>query len=225
MDTRIIENQSFGWNRNTHHKMTMLALRDINIDSNTKNQIARYSQMPDFIKSELGWHNNTHFFFPYAKNQSFGIGKNKHNNAFSKFEEHVQNSLNSRTKEEFYKYAGFAMHYLQDVSMPMHTEPGGFIKKIFDFYLHKNFERGKIMGAATKTSELAANYKPLNLKIDSLNELFLSTTAYSQRPYFKVSRFNKYKWPEIQQHCFNRGVDASRCFFEKIIKLATTLSL
>ena len=45
---------NFKWNKTTHLEMTMLALQNSSIDDITKRQVARYAQMPDFAKTELG---------------------------------------------------------------------------------------------------------------------------------------------------------------------------
>ena len=68
---------NFKWNKTTHLEMTMLALQNSSIDDITKRQVARYAQMPDFAKPELGYHNNTHFFFPNSKKKSFGLDSDK----------------------------------------------------------------------------------------------------------------------------------------------------
>ena len=82
--------------------MTMLALQNSSIDDITKRQVARYAQMPDFAKTELGYHNNTHFFFPNSKKKSFGPDSDKLN-AFSQFKEHLQQAMLSEAKEEVLK--------------------------------------------------------------------------------------------------------------------------
>ena len=45
-----------------------------------------------YKRQELGYHNNTHFFFPNSKKKSFGPDSDKLN-AFSQFKEHLQLSL------------------------------------------------------------------------------------------------------------------------------------
>ena len=104
---QLRENPNFKWNRTTHLEMTMLALEDSKLDNITKRQIARYSQMPDFIKSELGFYNNSHFYFPNSKEKSFGICSEKFN-AYNQFIEHLTHSISSKEDEVFFKFLGFA---------------------------------------------------------------------------------------------------------------------
>ena len=82
MQIQSINRQSFGWNTQTHIGMTLLALRDSGLEPEDMKQLAKYSVMPDFVKSEEGYHHNTHFFYPYGKDKSFGRGGNEGNNAF-----------------------------------------------------------------------------------------------------------------------------------------------
>ncbi len=197
--------------------MTLLALKDSNIDISVQRQLARYSQMPDLSKKERGFYNNTHFFFPNKKNKSFGFGKNKYNNALAMFKEHYQNALIAKNKEDFLRNTGYALHYLQDVSVPLHTQSGSIIHKIFNYTKHGIFEKGKKSGATAKLHILKQNFKKEDLTYNSLIDLFVDTANFSQKPEFKVSWFNKNKWPYIQQECFNKGTNITRIFIEKLM--------
>ncbi len=214
MDVNAIGKTSFGWNRTTHLEMTMLALKDIDMEPKDKRQLARFCQMPDSMKSELGFYHNTHFFFPDSKKSSFGF--NDSENAYDRFNRHVIDAVEPLDRDDFLRNTGYALHYLQDVSMPMHTEAGGIFQKMRDFYLHKNFEAGKKFGATPHLEELKAGYTPHRIETRSVRKIFLDTARYSSQ--FKVSRFNKKDWLKIQQDCFNYGVDATRAFVASIIK-------
>ncbi len=211
---------AFKWNIKTHIGMTLLAAKDSRLNPEETKLLARYAVMPDLVKNEAGYHHNTHFFFPYGKDRSFGRGGNEMNNALERFKSHFQMALSAHKKQDFLKHTGYAMHFLQDVSMPMHTESGGLIQKMRDYYLHKSFECGKEYGASPALSKLTAGYKPNNISFSSLLDLFVSTAEFSQKPQFKVNRFNKNNWYKIQQQCFNRGIDASREFLEKMLRAA-----
>lgn len=214
MKIDTVNKTSFGWNKATHLEMTMLALQDFALPSVEKRQLARFSQMPDLMKSEAGFFHNTHFYFPDSKKQSYGFKSSE--NAYRQFNKHVIDSLNPLDSEDFLRNAGYAIHFLQDVSMPMHTESGGILQKMRDYYLHKNFERGEKYGTAQNIKELIAEYEPESLNTEDVRKIFLDTARFSSR--FKVSRFNKKDWIKIQHLCFNRGVDATRAFFKSISK-------
>ncbi len=207
---------NFKWNKTTHLEMTMLALKDSKIDKVTKRQIARYSQMPDFVKSELGYHNNTHFYFPNSEKKSFGKNSGEFN-AYNQFKEHLTTALFSKNDEHFLKHAGFALHYLQDMSVPLHTEKGGMLHKIMKYKLHKNFEQNSKYGVLSNMKNLAENYRYKKITFTTLLDLFKDTAEFSGR--FKITSSNKKKWYSIQQECFDMGVNTTREFFEKLLSL------
>lgn len=209
---------NFKWNRKTHLEMTMLALKDCNLDKSTIRQIARYSQMPDFCKEELGFHCNTHFYFPNSKSKSFGPNSDK-NNALEFFIDHVNHAVFGKKENDFLKYSGYAIHYLQDVAVPLHTEANNFIRKFLKYHLHKQFERGDKYGVNKHIDEFIADYKAKDIEIVSIVDLFKNTAEFSQQPKLKVKNSNKDEWKSIQQTCFNRSVDATTLLFKKLTML------
>lgn len=214
--------QPFGWNKTTHLEMTTMAAKNMNLSAVEKRLLARYSQIPDLDKSQSGFFNNTHFFFPNSRNNSFGIGKNKDNNAYSMFMKHVNRIFASKSREGIIKYTGYALHFLQEMSMPMHTKPGGIVSKILDYRTHVRFEKDSVYGATPHLDELRKNYTAHQMPFTSYESLFLEVARFSQLPEFKITPFNKSKWFDIQQQCFNVGVDSSTTFLEKINKLFFT---
>lgn len=209
-------NINFGWSKTTHLEMTMLALKDSKIDNVTKRRIARYSQMPDFVKTELGYHNNTHFYFPNSEKKSFGKNSGEFN-AYNQFKEHLTTALFSNNDEHFLKHAGFALHYLQDMSVPLHTEKGGILQKILKYNLHKEYECESKYGVQTNLKKIIENYKYQKLNFTTLLDLFKDTAEFSSR--FKITSSNKKKWYSIQQECFDMGVNTTREFLEKLLSL------
>lgn len=219
-ETKSTNQTTFKWNSVTHIGMTLKAVSNSTIEPHERKVLAKFVLMPDFLASEQGYHNNTHFFFPYGKTKSFGRGGDAENNALERYKEHLQMALTVYDKPKFLKHAGFAIHYLQDVSMPMHTEPGGLLQKIMKYKIHKDFEIGKKYGATPALKDLLAGYAPENIEYSSLIDLFVRTAEFSQRPEFKIKSSNKSDWFNIQQQCFNRGVDATREFFNKLLRVA-----
>lgn len=209
---------NFGWNKKTHLEMTKLALKDSKLDEVTKNRLARYSQMPDFDCMELGEHCNTHFYFPNSKKKSFGKNSDKFN-AFNQFKEHVTTALLSRDNDNFIKHAGYALHYLQDMAVPFHTERGGLVSKVLKYKLHSDFEKGAKYGAQSNIKKLMENYNSKTINFTTFLDLFKNTAEFSQKPHLRISRYNKEKWYSIQQECFDMGVNTTREFFEKLLSL------
>ena len=214
----LTENQNFRWNKTTHLEMTMLALKDSELDNITKRQIARYVQMPDFIKTELGFYNNSHFYFPNSKKKSFGVNSGKYN-AYSQFIEHLSHSISAKEDGEFYKFLGFALHYLQEMSNPLHTEPSNIVSKMLKYKTHKKFECDSKVGATSNLDVLKDNYKHEDVTYGSLLDLFKDTAEFSQNPKYKVRCTNVDKWLDIQKECFNRGVNSSKVFIERLLSV------
>lgn len=220
MKIQSTDQTTFKWNTITHIGMTLQAVKNSKLSPDEQRQLVKYAIMPDFLKSEAGYSHNTHFYFPYGRNKSFGAGANTKNNALERFKVHFQKALSTHEKEDFLKHTGFAVHYLEDVTMPMHTEPGCLMQKIRDFYLHQNFEIGTKYGATPAIKTLMKGFKSQAINYNSLVDLFTSAAEFSQKPEFQVSRFNKQNWRKIQQKCFNYGVNATREFLEKMLRVA-----
>lgn len=209
---------NFGWNYKTHIEITEVALQNNdNLSKIEKRMLGRFSQMPDFNADELGDLNSSHFFFPFADKRSYTLKKNSGNNAMEKFVYHINNAFKELDREKFLREVGYAVHYLQDVSTPLHTEQGGIFQKFLKLPVHRKFERGKSIGASSRLSVLKGNYSPTKLRFANLERLFFDTAFYSCNPKNKVKIINLSKWAEIQQRCFNRGIDASREFFDYML--------
>ena len=206
---------NFKWNRTAHLEMTALALKDCNLPDKVKRQVARYSQMPDFCKQELGFHCNTHFYFPDSKHKSFGLNTEK-NNALQMFKDHLDAAIFCSKETDFLKHAGYAIHYIQDVAVPLHTRANSFIGKLLNYRLHREFERGETFGANLHLEEFQKEYQPQIVNFTTLLDLFKDTADFSQKPELQVNSSNKKDWKQIQQTCFNRSVDVTTQLFKMI---------
>jgi len=214
MNLRVSNQQSFGWSKQSHIKMTLKALeKNSRLDNAEKFMLASFSKIPDEINTEKGYYNNAHFFFPCSKEKSFGK-KSEKNNALAKFIEHYKNAFKQDNRKDFLYETGCALHFLQDANTPVHTEKGTLFSKIRDYYLHRNFERGKTYGAESKLDKFVHNYKPKKIDFLKLDDLFINTARFSAQTKFRVSRFNKSKWESIQQECFNYGISATKEFID-----------
>ena len=214
MNMNVKNIMCFGWSKQTHSLITKKALDSNNhLNAEEKELLASFTVQPDDIKTEKGYHNNTHFYFPYGKTKSFGK-EPEENNALKKFIEHYRQAFKTEGRKDFLKEVAYALHFLQDAGTPVHTEESNFLKKIRDFYLHKNFERGEKYGAASRHNQLLAGYQPQKIDFLKLDNLFIDTAKFSAQAKYRVSRFNKSKWANIQQECFNYGVSASKEFID-----------
>lgn len=197
------------------------------------NEISDSTMLPDLLKKETGFVTNSHFYFlPEGSLKTESFGKDvKTNNALVSYLNHLTKAEASINTGMFAQESGMALHYLQDMTVPMHTQRANiplfkhfpFPGKIVDFFLHKNFESGKKLGILSKQEKLAQNYKPDFDKLReslpdefSSKDLFMSNVEFSSQPQLQVKRSNKKDWQKIQQEIFNRAVDSTVLALEKI---------
>ena len=226
---KIISNNNlnFGWDLRTHLHITEHALDDNDtLSRKEKRMIARCSQMPDLIEKEIEDVNAAHFYDPLHEDPSYGTKNDDVNNAMSKFLYHTEEAMNKlkldadtdKKREEFMREVGYAVHYLQDASTPPHTEAGNYAQKLFRLPMHINFECGLGVGASWKLDKLKANHTPEELPFSTLKMLFHNTALFTVQEENKVKYKNLGRWPEIQQRCYDRGVNASKAYLDYILQ-------
>lgn len=214
-----LNSPNFCWNLKTHIAITEEALKDNeSVNKTEKRMLGRFSQMPDLMKEELEDLNSAHFYDALHEDPSFGTVNDDKNNAMGKFLFHTEQALKQKDREKFLRETGYAVHYLQDASTPPHTEHGNYLQKLFRLPMHINFERGNYIGASSRLETLKKNYKYEELPFSNLKMLFHNTALYTVQPENQVKYKNIGKWFDIQQRCFNRGVNASRAYLEFILK-------
>lgn len=200
-----------------------------------KNEIADASMMPDLMREETGFFTNRHFYFPTFEKlgaKSFGLDTEK-NNALSAFIDHIKKAQG--TKKSFYNKPfelGMALHFLQDMTVPMHTQRSEYkllfkrpvLGKAYELLMHKKFENIAPTGMLHHHDELVKNYTPNlnNIKNISENknpcflEILHKNVEFSLNPQLQISLKNKENWPQIQQKCFNQAVDSTVVLLNKI---------
>lgn len=219
MKVSLSTNPAFRWNIKTHIAMTEKAVSDNNILSKTeKRMLGRFSQMPDLDAREVVDFVSPHFYDVLHLDPSFGTKNDARNNAMSRFITYANKAKKETVREDFLRKAGYAVHYLQDASAPPHTEHGNYLHKLYRVPMHKWFEKGKYIGATSRLDILEKNYVPEEIPFSDLKLLFHNTALYTVQPENHVRYYNIKKWPEIQQRCFNKGVNASKAFLDYILQ-------
>lgn len=215
-------NPVFGWNIKTHLAITEEALKDNPLmPRNLQRYVARASELPDLDPRELVDLNSAHFYDVLHEDPSYGSVNDAKNNAMSRFLSHTQNAKKAAQKGDidgFLKAIGYASHYLQDGGTPPHTEHGNYFHKLLRIPMHTDFERGEKRGATARLDILRANFTPEVLPFSTLKMLFHNTALFTVQPENLVRPFNKRKWPEIQQRCFDRCVNATKVYMDYILQ-------
>ena len=199
-------------------------------------EITNGSMMPDLLRSEIGFGTNSHFYFlPDGRHvsESFGLHHSR-NNAFVSFLKHISNAEKLKNSPNIPQELGMALHFIQDVTVPMHTQRANIkifknspvLGKIVDFMMHSKFENNRKIGMVSRHKELLKSYKPGYEKLRAslpenytLEDIFMSNVRFSTNPDLQIARNNKDKWTQIQQTIFNRAVDSTVLMLEKIAEL------
>lgn len=212
-------NISFGWNIYTHMAETKKALDGFNcLSAKEKDMLGHISQLPDLEKESTQDFGSAHFFDVLNKDPSFGTKNDEINNAMSRFLAHSEKALQETKREDFLREIGYAAHYLQDAATPPHVENGNYLHKLYRLPMHLMFERGTKHGAKGKTDSILKNYIPTDTSFVSLKQLFHDTANFAVQKENKVEYNNIKKWFGIQQKCIYRSVDATRSYFDYMLK-------
>lgn len=215
LNTTDNNNTTFGWRYTTHKELTALAVNDIPKLRKYKDILVKFSQKPDF--DERGFEGNNHFYYPpklLRPRESFldVVGRN---NAGAKFNEHIFyfKEFLYTNKEKALEHAGRALHFLQDVTQPQHTERGTIYKKWKDLKIHKEFEEFALQNQDSFTY----NTKPseLSLRTGGVDELFEDAVDLSQKGK-QVTKDNRNEWREIAHTGISNAVQATKLFCEYI---------
>lgn len=137
----------FAFDKYTHEYVTKVAtseLKKINynssasfFDQNSEKILFEYSTRPDIDENDgaFQWH-----FYNPATEKNF---KGKDISAVTKFEEHYNNSIRyykENNKEMSLQEIARALHFLEDLNTPVHTNAQSFTDAIIQFVMHSKFE-------------------------------------------------------------------------------------
>ena len=219
MKIKPVISPNFGWNKKTHIVMTEEAAKDnAELSKVERRMLGRFSQMPDVDPRELVDMISPHFYDVLHPDPCFGTKNDARNNALSRFMSFSRKALKSKDRETFLRHMGYAAHYLQDVSTPPHTEHGNYAHKLYRVPMHKMFEKWAPFGASTRLDSLVKNFVPEEVPFSTLQSLLHNTALYTVQPENKVRYYNISKWSKKQQRCFNKGVNATKAYFDYMLQ-------
>lgn len=213
---------SFGWRFKTHEKITEIILEDFPKLDKYKSTITKFVTRPDF--DERGFKGNNHFYYPaktLRPRQSFldFLGQN---NAASRYSLHMYefNRLLGKDDNKAMEHAGRALHFLQDVTQPQHTERGTVLKKWIDLKVHKEFENYTlnnqdkfITNALEGNAERGGWYKDYGY--EDRDNLFNFQVAFSTA-ISPANKQNRLSWDYIAQFGITNAVEATKGFLNII---------
>lgn len=228
MISRSSSNNNFGWHLKTHKKLTEYVVRqsDLKLKNHHEKILIKASTQPDLDETQL--HSSSHFCFSIPKDLkpkrflSF-IDFSGKNNALAKFTKHIDKAQKALSKDKLHKSLdefGRALHFLQDVCVPLHTEKGSFFRKLMDSKMHLDYEVGFINPQIDKflrPQSISKSEKKEDFKTLALN-LFKENFDFSSQ--FKISNKNKSSWGEIAQVTMDQAVSSS----QKLLRAYSDLS-
>ena len=212
MDINIKDKTNFGWFYGTHKRITRMALKDLPNLRKYQDVIEEFVQRPDF--DEQGIFNNWHFFSPIQQKSFFDF-KCK-GNAVAKYEEHVKKILENANKNInlCIEHTGRALHFLQDMTQPHHTQKSFFFNKIFNLKTHLSFEK-----FVKKTqNEYFESYITEPFKNLSFKNLIMENIKSSSEYRFPTTK-NRYIWDQFGRKGIHQAIFSTKEFLTKIDKL------
>lgn len=136
---------TFGWTQSTHRKLVKFAVGNVRREISESNieTLKKFVVMPDL--DETGIFSNKHFYFPKRHNLdavSFLDYDGKHN-AKAAFGQHIEESIlamENKDKQTAFESFGRALHFLQDMCMPLHTDRRNILGKAKNSKRHIGYE-------------------------------------------------------------------------------------
>lgn len=213
---------SFGWNIKTHKKITEYAIKnsDLNLKNHHEKILINASKQPDIDETQL--HSSSHFCFSIPKDLqpkrflSFMDFSGK-NNALAKFTKHINKAQKAALKDKKHKALdelGRAVHFLQDMCVPLHTEKGSFLTKFLDSKMHLEYEIGFVDSRTDKLlrpQPVKERDKNQDFKSYALN-LFKENFNLSSE--FRIHKNNKSSWGIIAQITMDKAVSSTQQLFK-----------
>ena len=218
MISKSTSNNNFGWSTKTHKKITAYAIKNskLELKSHHEKILIDFSRQPDI--DEINFFGSGHFCFSIPENMkttrflSFMDFSGKHN-ALAKFTKHIDKAQKALLKDKKHKSLveiGRAVHFLQDMCVPLHTEKGAILPKLRDSRMHVDYEDNFVESRLEKFLVPQAT-----LETDSVHDfrtfaldLFKKNFDFSSK--FKISKKNKNSWESIAQDTMNQAVGSTQ---------------
>lgn len=201
---------TFGWVYPMHTNILKEAAKTLPIDDKILKIMSKSVQQPDFDEAFLFW--QRHFYYPTQKRKSF-LDFTRTHNAKQTYLKHLremdEDIKNKASATEIFDKAGRALHYLQDITQPNHTDAGGIIAKALARKALRQFE----IETLDKQHEIFATVNPITLHSKNFEDLFDMTLQISHKNKVPTEE-NRTEWTIIAQRGVTNAVMATKKFLE-----------
>lgn len=213
MEIRKVDTQNFGWFYGTHKRVTRLALKNLPDLKPYKIALEEFAQRPDF--DEQGLFNNWHFFSPLQRKNFINL--KFRDNAFVKYKDHVNKMLiavDDKKTDLYIEHAGRAIHFLQDMTQPQHTQKGFIFNKLLNLKNHLAFE-----GYIKKNQhEIFSEYVEAPFMNKAYEDIFMENVGLSSKSELPTPK-TRYAWERIGRNGINQAISSTREFLEKLNRI------
>lgn len=212
MKTTIDNSTNFGWFYGTHKRITRRALKNIPSLQQFSEKLAEFSKKPDL--DEQGIFNNWHFYSPVMRTKYCDF--NGAESAYTRYREHVKKMLvaiKANQTDLYIEHAGRALHFLQDMTQPQHTQKGFVFNKLIQLHKHLKFEE-----SARNQDKWFDIYKEIPFRNMTFSTIFKQNVDLSTKNDLPKGE-DITKWDGIIEKGINQAIFSTSEFLEKLSKL------
>lgn len=206
------DNTHFGWFDKTHRFAIGKVIKELPDLQKYEEILKEFVVRPDY--NELGYWGNWHFYYPKTEGSFLDI--NRQNNAFVRYRLHVEKMLEAISEEDrmykVMKHAGKALHFLQDMTQPHHTQEGFFFNKVLNVNTHLGFEKlvNEMRKPFLKGHIIAP---PIS---QSFEDIFMGNVNFSSKIGIPTDANRTNDWEHTGKEGLKQAVDSTWAFLSKV---------
>ena len=205
--------QNFGWKPQTHAAITEYAIKSFPKLKKYKGTIVAASQLPDLALYDLNLINpQAHNYFG-VQLYKFGTPKDAFSFYVKFFREYLSAFMNNKPDVAMTK-AGEALHFLQDIANPLHTNPK--YQGLLSTFRHSRYEK-----LADKKVAHISEFIPQNTEIlpEFYIDNFLNTYHTSSKMPHPFKKEELKNWDNSIKNSLTLAYDATRTFLDDVSAL------
>ncbi len=207
MISKYNNSPAFGWTPATHKRLFLEANKSVKLDKYSDG-FSKAVVLPDY--DDFSYLGRKHFYNP-SNGRSYldPKGINNARNSYDMYIGSVKSISNRHNPSNIVDSLGRALHYLQDVTQPMHIIDTNFLRRLADMRVYGHFETN----AFEFEEKFIKNAKPVVFEDRYFYDLFNSVID-RVRGITVPTAYNKPSWNIITQNSFNVALGASKRFLE-----------
>ena len=213
MNINITNNQNFGWNLKTHYKLTSSAIQQIPQLRQYEKILSTSSFLPDIKLSQTSiGYNMAHYF----DGKNFNAYDIVPQNASDFFFDNIYKAI-AYIQDKLYipgmMKAGYSLHFLQDMAVPLHSNPACYAKS-------KILQHIKYESIPSKKPELFKTVLEKNFQNEEkyFHDCFLDTYIKSSKMENPFS-IPKEQWNSSVKESLENAYENTFLFLKRLAKI------